>query len=74
MLMAGKPFHPPQMHEFNASVQLMAKRLQDIPEARASYLTNGWPVDDSILDETDAIIFSWMEAGVLESCKTDVIA
>ena len=52
----------------------MAKRPRDIPQARASYLTNGWPVDDSILDETDAIVFSWMRAGVMESCKTDVIA
>ena len=27
VLMAGKPSHPPRMHEFNAGVQLLAKCL-----------------------------------------------
>ena len=29
IIVAGKPSHPPRMHEFNAGVQLLAKCLRD---------------------------------------------
>ncbi len=31
VVIAGKPSHPPRMHEFNAGVQLLAKCLADYP-------------------------------------------
>ena len=31
VIIAGKPSHPPRMHEFNAGVQLLAKCMGDVP-------------------------------------------
>ena len=30
VLVAGKPSHPPRMHEFNAGVQLLTKSLKNV--------------------------------------------
>ncbi|MCA9174927.1 MAG: ThuA domain-containing protein [Planctomycetales bacterium] len=62
VLMAGKPSHPPRMHEFNAGVQLMAKCLADVPGLRTDFLLNGWPQDEQILKDADAIVF-YMDGG-----------
>jgi len=57
VLMAGKPSHPPRMHEFNAGVQLLAGCLDNTPGLETTYLLNGWPDDDAVLREADAIVF-----------------
>jgi hypothetical protein len=57
VLMAGKPSHPPRMHEFNAGVQLMAACLKDTPDLEVTVLLNGWPEDDTALRQADAIVF-----------------
>ncbi|WP_417746953.1 ThuA domain-containing protein [Rosistilla oblonga] len=62
VLVAGKPSHPPRLHEFNAGVQLLAKCLQDVPGLQTDVVLNGWPKDEAILDQADAIVF-YMDGG-----------
>lgn len=62
ILVAGKPSHPPRMHEFNAGVQLLTKCLEQSTDIKVTFCLNGWPKDDSILDEADAIVF-YMDGG-----------
>lgn len=66
VLVAGKPSHPPRMHEFNAGVQLLARCLAPVPDLRVEYVLNGWPADPQTEQETfgdaDAIVF-YMDGG-----------
>lgn len=63
VLIAGKPSHPPRMHEFNAGVQLLAKALaQGAPRLKVAVVLNGWPRDESILADADAVVF-YMDGG-----------
>jgi hypothetical protein len=62
LVIAGKPSHPPRMHEFNAGVQLLAKSVQDRKDLKLDYALNGWPKDEAILDQVDAVIF-YMDGG-----------
>jgi len=62
VLMAGRPSHPPRMHEFNAGVKLLAKCLADVDGLDVRVLHNGWPKDESVLHDADAIIF-YMDGG-----------
>src|SRR5579871_5478563 len=57
VLMAGRPSHPPRMHEFNAGVQLLSKCLRDCPLVKVDVLLNGWPKDESVFEKVDAVIF-----------------
>lgn len=56
VLMAGTPSHGPGMHEHNAGVQLFHQCLKGIKGLDVSFLLNGYPKDDSILDTADAIL------------------
>lgn len=62
VLVAGKPSHPPRMHEFNAGVQLLAKCLQGQKDVEVQFVLNGWPKDDAVLEAADAIVF-FMDGG-----------
>ena len=62
VLMAGKPSHPPGMHEFNAGVQLLEKCLADVPNLEVKTTLNGWPEDEDVLRNADAIVF-YMDGG-----------
>ncbi len=62
VIVAGKPSHPPRMHEFNAGVQLLVKCLASVEEVEAKYVLNGWPKDESIFAGADAVIF-YMDGG-----------
>jgi hypothetical protein len=62
VLMAGKPSHPPRMHEFNAGVQLLAKCLHDVPGLRTQVVLNGWPKDESVFADARAVVF-FMDGG-----------
>ena len=62
ILVAGKPSHPPRMHEFNAGVQLLAKCLKDAPGIDVEFVLNGWPKDESVFEGVDAVIF-YMDGG-----------
>ena len=62
VLIAGKPSHPPRMHEFNAGVQLLAKCMQGFEGVRVEYVLNGWPKDEKIFDDAAAVVF-YMDGG-----------
>src|ERR1700733_9700862 len=62
VFMAGKPSHPPRMHEFNAGVQLLAKCLANVPGLKTEFVLNGWPADESIFEGADAVVF-YMDGG-----------
>jgi type 1 glutamine amidotransferase len=62
VLMAGKPSHPPRMHEFNAGVQLLAKSLSNVDGLEVRVVLNGWPKDESVFDNADAVVF-FMDGG-----------
>lgn len=65
VLIAGRPSHPPGMHEFRAGSLLLQKALAAVPGVKVDVYTNGWPskmmdgkaVDDSAaLEGADAIL------------------
>jgi type 1 glutamine amidotransferase len=63
VLVAGKPSHPPRMHEFNAGVQLLAGCLKDSEElVEVQYVLNGWPKEENVLEAADAVVF-FMDGG-----------
>lgn len=62
VIVAGKPSHPPRMHEFNAGTQLLAKCLQGIRGLSVSVALNGWPQDEKVFDKASAIVF-YMDGG-----------
>lgn len=56
VLIAGKPSHPPGMHEFNAGVRLLDKWLRDVPGLDVSAHYNGWVSDEAVLADADAVL------------------
>lgn len=62
VLVAGKPSHPPRMHEFNAGTQLLAKCLKGIPGLQVEVVLNGWPQNESVFDNASAVVF-YMDGG-----------
>lgn len=63
VLVAGRPSHPAGMHEFNAGVQLLTKCLaQGAPNLKVEFVLNGWPQDESVFADADAVVF-YMDGG-----------
>ena len=62
VIVAGKPSHPPRMHEFNAGVQLLNQCLADLPTVESQFVLNGWPEDEAIFEDADAVVF-YMDGG-----------
>lgn len=62
VVVAGKPSHPPRMHEFNAGVLLLEKCLKQSSLVDCEIVLNGWPKDEAIFDGADAIVF-FMDGG-----------
>lgn len=64
VLVAGKPSHPPRMHEFNAGTQLLAKCLAGIPSVKVEVVLNGWPTQENekVFDGAQAVVF-YMDGG-----------
>ncbi len=62
VLMAGRPSHPPRMHEFNAGVQLLADCLKDVKGLEVAVVLNGWPKDEAVFEGADAVVF-YMDGG-----------
>src|SRR6478735_8345691 len=65
VLIAGRPSHPPGMHEFRAGCLLLQKALSGFPGVTVQVYDGGWPskeadgqrVDDnSALDNADAVL------------------
>ena len=62
VIVAGRPSHPPLMHEFNAGSILLNKRLQNIPGLTTTLIPNGWPADNAVFEGADGI-FLYMDGG-----------
>jgi hypothetical protein len=85
VLIAGRPSHPPGMHEFRAGCLLLQKALAGVPGVKVDVYDMGWPakevdgkrVDEStLLDGADAVlIFSDGRKGhpALQNERTQVI-
>jgi type 1 glutamine amidotransferase len=65
VLLAGRPSHPPGMHEFRAGSMLLQKALTGFPGVKVEVYTMGWPskevdgktVDDNTpLETADAVL------------------
>ena len=50
VLIAGKPSHPPGMHEFRAGMLLLQQCLQATPGISVSVHANGWPESNAVFD------------------------
>jgi hypothetical protein len=65
VLIAGKPSHPPGMHEFRAGTLLFQKALASVPGVKVDVYDMGWPAkvtdgvrtdDSGALDNADAVL------------------
>jgi type 1 glutamine amidotransferase len=56
ILIAGKPSHPPGMHEFRAGSLLLQKCLAQVPGLTTLVYSNGWPTDESVFQGADAVV------------------
>lgn len=56
VLIAGRPSHPPGMHEFRAGCLLLQKCLQGIPGVTTQVYSNGWPQSVDAFQDVDAVV------------------
>jgi hypothetical protein len=56
VLIAGRPSHPPGMHEFRAGSLLLQKCLQGVPGVSVSVYSNGWPQSAEAFMGADAVV------------------
>ena len=56
VLIAGRPSHPPGMHEFRAGSLLLKKCLDTVPGVSVSVYSNGWPNVANAFDGADAVV------------------
>ena len=76
VLIAGRPNHPPGMHEFLAGCLLFQKALSSVAGLTVDVYTNGWPTkmvdgkpvdDNSVFDTADA----WRTAAVAKGWRPE---
>ena len=56
VLIAGKPSHPPGMHEFRAGSLILETRLRQVPGLTVECYDQGWVDDDATLEDADALV------------------
>lgn len=56
VLIAGRPSHPPGMHEFRAGCLLLEKCLAGHPGLTVNVHTNGWPASDAAFEGAAAVV------------------
>lgn len=56
VLIAGRPSHPPLMHEFRAGSLLLEKCLKGVPGFTIEVHTNGWVRDEKTFADADAVV------------------
>ena len=56
VLIAGRPSHPPGMHEFNAGVLLLTNWLRQVPDLEVSAHNKGWVSDEKVFEDADAVL------------------
>ena len=55
-IIAGRPSHPPGMHEFRAGSLLLKKCLDTVSGITTVVYSNGWPEASSALEGADAVV------------------
>jgi type 1 glutamine amidotransferase len=71
VIIAGKPSHPPGMHEFRAGSLLLEKCLrQGYPQLKVEVHTNGWVADEKTFADADAI-FIYADGGAKHPAVVD---
>lgn len=56
VLIAGKPSHPPLMHEFRAGSLLLQKALSAVPDLVVVLGEQGWVADEAEFKDADAVV------------------
>jgi hypothetical protein len=56
VLIAGKPSHPPLMHEFRAGCLLLQKSLTSVPGLVVELGENGWVKDEAVFEGADGVV------------------
>ncbi|MBL9186793.1 MAG: ThuA domain-containing protein [Opitutaceae bacterium] len=56
VLIAGKPSHPPGMHEFRAGCLLLQASLEKTPGVKVEVHANGWPASDAAFEGAAAVV------------------
>lgn len=65
LLIAGRPSHPPGMHEFRAGMMLFQTCLEGVPGLKVQVASNGWPTkvegdkrgdDNAAFEGVDAVV------------------
>lgn len=56
LLIAGKPSHPPGMHEFRAGCLLLQQCLANTKGVSVTVYSNGWPHVENAFDGADAVV------------------
>jgi type 1 glutamine amidotransferase len=56
VLIAGRPSHPPGMHEFRAGSLLLQKCLSGVPGVSVTVYSNGWPNVENAFEGADAVV------------------
>jgi len=56
VLIAGKPSHPPGMHEFRAGCLLLQQCLAGVTGVSVTVYSNGWPNMENAFDGADAVV------------------
>ena len=56
VIIAGKPSHPPRMHEFHAGSMLLAKCLAQVPGLVVEVHPMGWVSDEKTFADADAVV------------------
>lgn len=56
VIIAGKPSHPPLMHEFRAGSLLLAKSLKAVPDFVVEVADMGWVKDEATFKDADAVV------------------
>lgn len=56
VLIAGKPSHPPGMHEFRAGCLLLQQCLAGVKGVSVTVYSNGWPHVENAFDGADAVV------------------
>src|SRR5262245_24339679 len=56
LLIAGKVSHGPGDHEFRAGTLILQRCLSTVPGVQALVASNGWPTDESVFKNVDAVL------------------
>lgn len=75
VLIAGRPSHPPRMHEFRAGTLLLQKALATaVPQLVVEIGEMGWVKDEKTFDDADAVVIYADGAGGHPAVQGDHLA